>query len=177
MIRSGQLREQNDEHRYILRRNDGRAYPAPAAAGSPDGDPTALGLPCFIAGSASFGLAQAGLVPGVTAGAALRRTQGRLGIALAREAGTLPLEGKTHKELGIVLSKLGHHSKAMKELGRALALLRRLGYRPQEAETLLALGDALSAQGMEDEACDARQQAFTILSAFRREVMIPCLPN
>jgi hypothetical protein len=31
---------------------------APAAR-SPEGDPTALGLPCFIAGSASFGLAQA----------------------------------------------------------------------------------------------------------------------
>jgi succinate-acetate transporter protein len=44
---------------------------APATAGSPDGDPTALGLPCFIAGSASFGLAQAGVVPGVTGGAAL----------------------------------------------------------------------------------------------------------
>jgi uncharacterized protein len=44
---------------------------APAAAGSPAGDPTAPGLPCFIAGSTSFGLAQAGLVPGVTAGAAL----------------------------------------------------------------------------------------------------------
>lgn len=29
------------------------------------------------------------------------------GIALAREAGELPLEGKTHKELGIVLAKLG----------------------------------------------------------------------
>jgi DNA-binding SARP family transcriptional activator/tetratricopeptide (TPR) repeat protein len=99
------------------------------------------------------------------------------GITLAREAGTLPLEGKTHKELGIVLSKLGHHRRAMKELGRALALLRRLGYRPQEAETLLALGDALSAQGLEEEACDARQQAFTILSAFRREVMVSCLPR
>jgi uncharacterized protein len=44
---------------------------APAAAGPLGGDPTALGLPCFIAGSTSFGLAQAGLVPGVTAGAAL----------------------------------------------------------------------------------------------------------
>ncbi len=44
---------------------------APAAAGSLDGDPTALGLPCFIAGSVSFGLAQAGVVPPVAAGAAL----------------------------------------------------------------------------------------------------------
>lgn len=65
----------------------------------------------------------------------------------------------------------------MNELRRALALLRRLGHRPQEAETLLALGDALSAQGMEDEACDARQQAFTILSAFRRELVVSCLLN
>ena len=36
-----------------------------------DGDPTALGLPCFIAGSVSFGLAQAGVVPAAAAGAAL----------------------------------------------------------------------------------------------------------
>jgi len=44
----------------------------PRAAGdSLDGDPTALGLPGFIAGSTSFGLAQAGLIPGVAAGAAL----------------------------------------------------------------------------------------------------------
>jgi succinate-acetate transporter protein len=40
-------------------------------AGTPDGDPTALGLPCFIAGSVSFGLAQAGVVPAAAAGAAL----------------------------------------------------------------------------------------------------------
>ena len=44
---------------------------ARAAGDSLDGDPTALGLPCFIAGSTSFGLAQAGLIPGVEAGAAL----------------------------------------------------------------------------------------------------------
>jgi DNA-binding SARP family transcriptional activator/tetratricopeptide (TPR) repeat protein len=88
------------------------------------------------------------------------------GIALAQEAGTLPLEGTAHKELGIVLSKLGQHNKAVKELSRALTLLRRLGHRPQEAETLLALGNVLSAQGMKDAAYDARQQAFTIFSAF-----------
>jgi uncharacterized protein len=35
------------------------------------GDPTAVGLPCFIAGSASFGLAQVGVVPAAAAGAAL----------------------------------------------------------------------------------------------------------
>jgi len=35
------------------------------------GDPTALGLPCFIAGSVAFGLAQAGVVPAAAAGAAL----------------------------------------------------------------------------------------------------------
>ena len=45
--------------------------PSRAAGSSLDGDPTALGLPCFIAGSTSFGLAQAGLIPGVAAGAAL----------------------------------------------------------------------------------------------------------
>ena len=44
---------------------------APAAAGTLDGDPTALGLPGFIAGSVSFGLAQAGMVPAAAAGAAL----------------------------------------------------------------------------------------------------------
>jgi uncharacterized protein len=44
---------------------------APTAAGPLDGDPTALGLPCFIAGSTSFGLAQAGVVPAAAAGAAL----------------------------------------------------------------------------------------------------------
>jgi len=44
--------------------------PAPAA-GPLAGDPTALGLPCFIAGSVSFGLAQAGVVPAAAAGAAL----------------------------------------------------------------------------------------------------------
>ena len=45
--------------------------PAPAAAGPLAGDPTALGLPCFIAGSASFGLAQVGVVPAAAAAAAL----------------------------------------------------------------------------------------------------------
>jgi succinate-acetate transporter protein len=44
---------------------------APAGAASLDGDPTALGLPGFIAGSVSFGLAQAGVVPAAAAGAAL----------------------------------------------------------------------------------------------------------
>jgi succinate-acetate transporter protein len=44
---------------------------APAAADPLAGDPTALGLPCFIAGSAAFGLAQAGVVPAAAAGAAL----------------------------------------------------------------------------------------------------------
>jgi uncharacterized protein len=44
---------------------------AAAAAGPLAGDPTALGLPCFIAGSASFGLAQAGVVPAAAAGAAI----------------------------------------------------------------------------------------------------------
>jgi tetratricopeptide (TPR) repeat protein len=81
---------------------------------------------------------------------------------------TWPVKDKAHKELGIVLAKLGYHSKAMTELRRALALLRRLGHLPQEAETLLALGDALSAPGMEDDAYDARQQASTIFSTFRR---------
>ena len=42
-----------------------------AVAGPPGGEPTVLGLPCFIAGSASFGLAQAGVVPAAAAGAAL----------------------------------------------------------------------------------------------------------
>jgi hypothetical protein len=45
--------------------------PAAAAAGPLDGDPTALGLPGFIAGSTAFGLAQAGVVPASAAGAAL----------------------------------------------------------------------------------------------------------
>jgi uncharacterized protein len=44
---------------------------APAEAGSLSGDPTALGLPGFIAGSVSFGLDQAGVIPGTAAGAAL----------------------------------------------------------------------------------------------------------
>jgi uncharacterized protein len=44
---------------------------APAEAGSLSGDPTALGLPGFIAGSVSFGLDQAGVIPGTVAGAAL----------------------------------------------------------------------------------------------------------
>ena len=42
-----------------------------AVAGPSGGEPTVLGLPCFIAGSASFGLAQAGVVPAAAAGAAL----------------------------------------------------------------------------------------------------------
>lgn len=44
---------------------------APAVAGPISGEPTVLGLPCFIAGSVSFGLAQAGVVPAAAAGAAL----------------------------------------------------------------------------------------------------------
>ncbi|MGP0027774.1 MAG: hypothetical protein ACLPKE_31100 [Streptosporangiaceae bacterium] len=45
---------------------------APAAAGPLAGDPTALGRPCFIAGSVSFGLAQAGVVPAAAAGSPRR---------------------------------------------------------------------------------------------------------
>jgi uncharacterized protein len=45
--------------------------PGPSAPGPRSGDPMALGLPCFIAGSVSFGLAQAGVVPAAAAGAAL----------------------------------------------------------------------------------------------------------
>ena len=46
--------------------------PAQAAASGPlAGDPMALGLPCFIAGSVSLGLALAGVVPAAAIGAAL----------------------------------------------------------------------------------------------------------
>ena len=46
--------------------------PAEAAAAGPlAGDPMALGLPCFIAGSVSLGLALVGVVPATAIGAAL----------------------------------------------------------------------------------------------------------
>jgi succinate-acetate transporter protein len=45
--------------------------PAPAPAGPMLGDPGALGLPCFIAGSVSLGLALIGVVPAAAIGAAL----------------------------------------------------------------------------------------------------------
>ena len=45
---------------------------APAATPGPlTGDPAALGLPCFIAGSVSLGLALVGVVPATAIGAAL----------------------------------------------------------------------------------------------------------
>src|ERR1700734_3980953 len=44
---------------------------ASAVAGPLGGEPTALGLPCFIAGAVSFGPAQAGVVPAAAVGAAL----------------------------------------------------------------------------------------------------------
>lgn len=47
------------------------AAPPAAASGPLVGDPTALGLPCFIAGSVSLGLALAGVVPPGAIGAAL----------------------------------------------------------------------------------------------------------
>jgi len=49
------------------------AAPAPPAAASGPlmGDPAALGLPCFIAGSVSLGLALVGVVPASAIGAAL----------------------------------------------------------------------------------------------------------
>jgi succinate-acetate transporter protein len=47
------------------------AAPAPAASGPLVGDPTALGLPCFIVGSVSLGLALVGVVPAASVGAAL----------------------------------------------------------------------------------------------------------
>ena len=45
--------------------------PEPAASGPLVGDPMALGLPCFIAGSVSLGLALVGVVPATAVGAAL----------------------------------------------------------------------------------------------------------
>jgi uncharacterized protein len=45
--------------------------PAAAASGPLVGDPMALGLPCFIAGSVSLGLALVGVVPAAAIGAAL----------------------------------------------------------------------------------------------------------
>ena len=46
--------------------------PAAAAASGPlVGDPMALGLPCFIAGSVSLGLALIGVVPSSAIGAAI----------------------------------------------------------------------------------------------------------
>ncbi|HEY0932152.1 MAG TPA: GPR1/FUN34/YaaH family transporter [Trebonia sp.] len=45
--------------------------PEPAASGPLVGDPMALGLPCFIAGSVSLGLALVGVVPAAAVGAAL----------------------------------------------------------------------------------------------------------
>ncbi len=47
------------------------AASSPAASGPLIGDPTALGLPCFIAGSVSLGLALVGVVPASSVGAAL----------------------------------------------------------------------------------------------------------
>lgn len=47
------------------------AAPPAAASGPLVGDPTALGLPCFIAGSVSLGLALVGVVPAGAIGAAL----------------------------------------------------------------------------------------------------------
>jgi succinate-acetate transporter protein len=47
------------------------AAPAPAAPGPLLGDPTAIGLPCFVAGSVSLGLALVGVVPASSVGAAL----------------------------------------------------------------------------------------------------------
>src|ERR1700761_2959841 len=44
---------------------------AAAASGPLVGDPMALGLPCFIAGSVSLGLALVGVVPAAAVGAAL----------------------------------------------------------------------------------------------------------
>jgi succinate-acetate transporter protein len=44
---------------------------APAASGPLIGDPQALGLPCFIAGSVSLGLALVGVVPVAVVGAAI----------------------------------------------------------------------------------------------------------
>ena len=61
--------------------------PAPAAAtpGPLTGDPMALGLPCFIAGSVSLGLALVGVVPAADVGAALPiiLTATSLGLFLA----------------------------------------------------------------------------------------------
>jgi succinate-acetate transporter protein len=45
--------------------------PAPALPAPLLGDPQALGLPCFIAGSVSLGLALVGVVPAASVGAAL----------------------------------------------------------------------------------------------------------
>lgn len=45
--------------------------PAPAVPAPLLGDPQALGLPCFIAGSVSLGLALVGVVPAAAVGAAL----------------------------------------------------------------------------------------------------------
>ena len=45
--------------------------PAAAASGPLVGDPMAVGLPCFIAGSVSLGLALVGVVPAAAIGAAL----------------------------------------------------------------------------------------------------------
>jgi len=47
------------------------AAQAPAASGPLIGDPQALGLPCFIAGSVSLGLALVGVVPSTALGAAI----------------------------------------------------------------------------------------------------------
>src|ERR1700691_1159902 len=52
------------------RATDPPAAPAPAS-GPLLGDPMALGLPCFIAGSVSLGLALVGVVPAAAVGAAL----------------------------------------------------------------------------------------------------------
>jgi hypothetical protein len=52
-------------------RTDTLANEAPAAAGPLLGDPAALGLPCFVVGSVSLGLALAGVVPATSIGAAV----------------------------------------------------------------------------------------------------------
>ena len=60
--------------------------PAPAVTPGPlTGDPMALGLPCFIAGSVSLGLALVGVVPAADVGAALPiiLTATSLGLFLA----------------------------------------------------------------------------------------------
>jgi CHAT domain-containing protein len=102
------------------------------------------------------------------------------GLALAREVGDAPCEGKILFNLGHAEARLGEFDEGQRHLEEAVALHQASGRRDKEAYLRMALGRLLASAGQPQPALDRLYQALEIyrsLGTFARQADTEALLN